>query len=115
MHEIGIARDLFCVIAETAKANNVTSVKEVRIKLGVASGIEEDFLVHSFIDHVFPGSIADGATLEIIKESVKAKCKGCGNEIDIEDDPVMECPVCGNRTIKITQGKDVYVEEIRGT
>lgn len=114
MHEIGIARDLFYIIKENAKANNLTRVREVKIKLGVASGIEEDLLVHSFVDHIFPGSIADGAKLEIVKESVRVGCKGCGSEIDVQDDPVMNCPTCGNFEIEIMQGKDVYVEEIRG-
>ncbi len=114
MHELGIAQDLFQIIKEKAKANNITSVSEVRVRLGVASGIEKGLLVHSFVDHLFPGSIADGATVEITNEPIRAVCKNCGGQIDIGDDPVMNCPACKSYSIEIIQGKDIYIEEIRG-
>lgn len=114
MHELGLARDLFHVIKERARANNLTRITSVKIKLGVASGIEEDLLIHSFKDHLFPNSIAQGAKLKIIKEFPAVKCKGCSAIIEMKDEPILSCPECKNMDMEVVAGKDIYIEEIEG-
>ena len=114
MHELGIARDLFKIIKEKARENNLKRVTKIRIKLGIAAGIEEDFLTHSFVDHILPGTIAAGAVLELIKEDIEAKCKNCGKEIGTQDEFAMKCPACNSPNIEIMKGKNVYLEKIEG-
>ncbi len=114
MHELGIAQDLFKIVKEKAVENNLERITKVRIKLGVASGIEEDFLRHSCLDHIFPGTIAEDAVLEIIMEPVEARCRDCGNEIDTRDEFTLSCPSCSSLNTEITKGKDVYLESIEG-
>lgn len=113
MHELGIAKDLFAKVLEKAKENELRRVTRIKIRLGEASGIEEGFLRHSFIDHILPGSIAQGATLEIKKEGVKARCSDCGKRISAQE-AGLSCPQCGGSDIEIISGKDVYIENIEG-
>ena len=114
MHELGIAHDLFTVVKNEAKKNNINKVSKIIIKLGEASGIKEDFLRHSFVDHILPGSIADGAVLEIVEEPLKVECKDCGKIVDGKDNAVMECPNCNSMRLEIVNGLNVYVESIEG-
>jgi len=114
MHELGIAQDLFKIIEEKSNANNLRKVNKVRIKVGVASGIEKDFLRHSLVDHIFPKTIAEGAELELIEEPLKTMCKECSKDLDTQEEFSMKCPFCGSFDIEITQGKDVYLESIEG-
>ena len=114
MHELGIARDLFMIVEKKARENNLKKVTKVRINLGIASGIKENFLRHSFIDHIFPETIAWDAELEIIKEGVEARCRGCGKDIDTQAEFSMNCPACGNFDVEIIRGKDTYLEDIEG-
>ncbi len=114
MHELGIARDLFMIVEKKARENNLKKVTKVRIKLGIASGIKEDFLRHSFIDHIFPETIARGAELEIIKEGAEARCRGCGKDIDTQAEFRMNCPACGSFDVEISRGNDTCLEEIEG-
>jgi len=114
MHELGLARDLFHIIEERAKANNLKSIKCIKIKLGLASGIDEGFLIHSFIDHLFPNTIAEGTRLEIIKEFPAVRCKGCGTKIDVEDEPILSCPECKKMDMEVVAGMDIHIEEIIG-
>ena len=125
MHELGIAQDLFKIVKEKARGNNLKKVTKIRIKVGVASGIEKDFLRHSFIDHISPSTFAEGAKLEFIKEPVEARCKNCGKKIDTQDKftPLEEksltgftvgCPACGSVNIEIIRGRDIYLENIEG-
>lgn len=114
MHELGIAKDLFKIVKEKARVNNLKRVTKIRIKVGVASGIEKDFLRHSFIDHISPSTFAEGAKLEFIKEPVEARCKNCGKKIDTQDKFAVSCPACGSVNIEIIRGKDIYLENIEG-
>lgn len=114
MHELGLAKDLFHIVKERAKVNNLKRIKSIRIKLGVASGIEEDFLIHSFVDHLFPGTIAEGAKLEIIKEFPIVRCKECGVKIDVGDEPILSCPECKKMDMEVVAGMDVCIKDIEG-
>ncbi|MDH5173896.1 MAG: hydrogenase maturation nickel metallochaperone HypA [Elusimicrobiota bacterium] len=114
MHELSIAEDLFRVVEDKAKENNLKEVTRIVVIVGEASGIEEDFLRHSLMDHVMPGTIAEKAELEITKEPLQARCQACGKEIDVEQSPSLECPDCGDSNLEITQGKNVYLQSIEG-
>jgi hydrogenase nickel insertion protein HypA len=112
MHELGIAQDLFRVILTAAKKNSINKIVKIVIKVGEGSGIEHDFLRHTFKDHIIPGTIAENAELEIIHESIKLKCKDCNKEITMES--INCCPYCKGKNTEIISGKDVYVESIEG-
>ena len=115
MHELGIAQDLFCIVEEKAKENNLKAITKIVVVVGEASGIVEDFLRHSLTDHLMPGSIAEKAELEITTESLQARCLACGIEIDSRQSSSLECPNCGDdNNLEITQGKNVYLQTIEG-
>ena len=114
MHELGIAQDLFGIIEEKARENSLKRITRIRVKVGLAAGIEQDFLKHSFIDHIFPKTIAAQAKLEFTEEPLAAKCKDCEKAIDAPDGSALNCPACGSFNIEIISGKDVYVESIEG-
>ena len=113
MHELGIARDLFDIVLQKARENNLKKITKISMKLGEAAGIEMNFLRHSFSDHIIPQSIAAGCELEITAEKVKAKCKKCSKEFSVKDIAVC-CPSCNGSDIEIISGKDVYVASIEG-
>lgn len=114
MHELGIAEDLFHIVKDKAKENNLKAVTKIVVVVGEASGIEEDFLKHSLMDHIMPGTIAEKAELEITKEPLQARCVACGKEIDVQQNSSLECPDCGDDNLEITQGKNVYLQSIEG-
>lgn len=112
MHELGIAKELFCIIMKKAKENSLKKISKIRIKLGIASGIDADLLKHSFHDHLFKGTMAEGAEIEIMVEPIVLECKECKKKIDAEKNkPPIKCPYCSG-FLQILSGKDVYVESI---
>jgi len=114
MHELGIAQDLFRIVEDKAKENNLKEVTKIVVVVGEASGIEEDFLKHNLVDHLMPGTIAEKAELEITKEPLQARCQACGKEIDFPQSSSLECPNCGDNNLEITQGKNVHIRSIEG-
>ena len=114
MHELGIAEDLFRIVEDKAKENNLKAVTKIVVVVGEASGIEEDFLRHNLMDHLMPGTIAEKAELEITKEPLQASCLACGIETDSRQSFSLRCPNCGDNNLEVTQGKSVYLQSIEG-
>ncbi|MFB0526912.1 MAG: hydrogenase maturation nickel metallochaperone HypA [bacterium] len=114
MHELGIAQDLFRIVEDKAKQNNLKVVTRIVVIVGEASGIEEDFLRDSLTGHFLPGTIAEKAELEINKEPLQAKCLACGKETNVQQSFSLSCPNCGHNNLEITQGKNVYIRTIEG-
>jgi hydrogenase nickel insertion protein HypA len=114
MHELGLARDLFRTILERARKNNITKITGIVLKIGIASGVEKEFLVHSFRDHVFPGTSAVGAELILLDEPLTILCRNCEKDIQDSETFSLDCPFCGSPHIEILKGKDILVETIAG-
>jgi len=119
MHELGIAKELFKIIARKAKEHGLKKVNKIKIKIGIASGIEKDFLRHSLRDHILPETIASSAEIEFEDEGIRIICKDCKAELKIENKEAMptdisSCSKCGNIRLEIVSGKNVYVESIEG-
>ncbi|MBU2568123.1 MAG: hydrogenase maturation nickel metallochaperone HypA [Elusimicrobia bacterium] len=118
MHELGIAQELFKIIEHKAREHGLKRIGRIKIIIGIASGIEKEFLEHSLVDHVLPGSIASSAEVEIKMEPVKMVCRDCKKELMIDKKEnaygVMACDKCGGHSMDIISGKDVYVESIEG-
>jgi len=114
MHELGIAKDFWDVIKQTAKDNNLKKISKIVIVLGQASGIEADFLRHSLVDHILPGTIAANSELIIENTGLMAKCRKCSKEITVEKVKGLSCPFCKSQDIEIISGKETYVKNIEG-
>ncbi|MFH1368159.1 MAG: hydrogenase maturation nickel metallochaperone HypA [Elusimicrobiota bacterium] len=114
MHEIGIARDLWAEIKKIAADKKLGKISGVAIVVGESAGIDAHLLEHSFKDHIFPGSFAEGAELALSVEKVKAKCSDCGREITGTELSALNCPSCKGMNMEITSGKDCYVKSVEG-
>jgi len=114
MHELGIAQDLFRIVENKAKENNLKAVTKIVVVVGEGSGIDEDFLKHGLRDHLMSGTIAEKAELEITRESLQARCTACGIKIDFGKNFSSRCPNCGNNNLEVTQGRSVYIKAIEG-
>ena len=114
MHELGIAQDLWVIIKGYAGQHNLKKVTRIVIAVGEASGIEEGFLRHSFVDHILPGSIAEGAELVLQPEKLIARCNECHKEITKDGLTSIHCPCCSSMKIDIIAGKETYVHSIEG-
>lgn len=115
MHEHGIARDLWKVVLAESEKNNIKKIIKITVVLGEASGIEQDFLNHSFVDHIFKEfDIAKDAKVEYEIMPLLAKCNVCSQEIRPSDMKNLVCPYCNSQSITIISGHETYVKNIEG-
>lgn len=111
MHESMLARKLFNEAQEMAFRLGVDRINLLKIRLGVASGIDKDVLRYDLIEHIFPETIAEDAEVEVMLEPLIAKCVHCKKEIT-QIDAGGGCPFCGSRELDIISGMNVAVEGV---
>lgn len=114
MHEIGVAKEIFKAIKELAEKNNLKKITKIRIRVGEQSGVVEELLKHSLCDHLFPGTIAAEAELEIVKELLHFRCQNCGKEFNLSGSEIAKCDSCGSENVETISGTDVYLDHLEG-
>lgn len=107
MHELSITRNIVAIVAERAAGQRVT---RVRLAIGRLSAIQPEAIRFCF-DICAAGTVAAGAVLEIIEVPGRARCQGCGAEIELLI-PVGRCSACSTGTLKLIAGEEMLIKEI---
>ena len=113
MHEMSLAEGVLGVIEDTLAAQPAgvrEVVRSVRLEIGRLAAVELEALRFSF-DVVKQGTVADGATLEVIEVPGAAWCMQCCTTVAIAQrgDP---CPDCGSYQLQVTAGDELRVKDI---
>ncbi|MPL99992.1 Hydrogenase maturation factor HybF [bioreactor metagenome] len=110
MHEMSIAEGIREVIEDAARVNGFSRVTRVRLEIGRFAGVETEALDFAF-DVVMRGSVAEGATLEVIELPGKALCYDCGAAVEIRHrlDP---CPECGGGKLLVQGGEEMRIKDL---
>ena len=110
MHELAMVRSIYNVINEKIKEYGVNRVNQVRLIVGELTGVEDSTMQACFEMYI-QGTPVEGAKLVIERVPIKVQCRICGNEYETRI-PFSECPVCGNKSIKIISGKELYIDNL---
>lgn len=111
MHELSIIVDLINLCEKNAIKNNAKICEKIIIKVGKLSGVEPHLLENAFEFYKQTSQICKNAKLEIIHQSVIAKCQDCGNEAEILDYNFY-CKKCTSTNLKIIDGEDMYLMKL---
>ena len=111
MHELAITQSMIDLIGREAKDKGFQKVLAIRLRVGEYSG-----LIPACIQEFFPiaarGSIAEGAELDIQSIPAAFRCLDCGYEGPVERKAAC-CPDCGSTAIRMTSGREFYVESLK--
>lgn len=110
MHEMSLAEGIIQLIDDSAAKNHFARVRTVWLEIGKLAGVEAEAMRFCF-DAVALGSIAEGATLEIIETPGQGLCAGCGQTAPVAA-RYEPCPLCGNYGVEITGGAEMRVKEL---
>lgn len=110
MHEMSLCEGVLQVMEDQAQSVGFNRVKTVWLEIGDLAGVEVEAMRFGF-DVVIKGSVADGATLEIINLPGRAWCMACSHEVAITQrfDP---CPDCGGYQLQVTGGDELRIKEL---
>jgi hydrogenase nickel incorporation protein HypA/HybF len=111
MHELAIVEALIeQVQREVRRAGQAGRVLRVELAIGRLSGVHCDCVRFAF-KLLAPGTIVDGAAVEISQPRAVCRCRACGAAVEI-DDLVVECPRCQSAEITIAEGRQLLLQSI---
>ena len=111
MHELAIAQGIIEIVNSEAKKRGFKRVLEISLKMGEYSGMVPDCL-REFFPYAAAGSPAEGAELRIEAVPARFQCLDCGYE-GAADRKDACCPSCRSMAIRMTAGREFYVENLK--
>ena len=111
MHELALTRSLIDLVQTEAKNQGFTRALELRLKVGAYSGVVPDYILDLF-PHVSEGTPCEGAALFFETVPARFRCADCGYEGEIDRKSAC-CPVCGGTALKMTAGREFYVDSLK--
>lgn len=106
MHELSITQSVVDAVRERM---GTAPVRRVRLEIGRLSGVVADSVRFCF-DVVAQGTTLDGAVLEIIEPSGRARCRDCLTEFDTED--LLALCRCGSGDLELLAGQELRIREV---
>lgn len=106
MHELGFTLqivEIACGRAQGARISRIT------LEIGKLSTVLPDAVRFCF-DLCTEGTLAEGATLEVIEVPGRARCRKCGTEMPL-DRPFGRCE-CGNTELDWLSGEELKIREM---
>ena len=106
MHELGITQQLVAIACERAEG---AKVRRVVVEIGKLSAVMPDAVRFCF-PLCCEGTVAEGATLDIVEKPGIAKCRSCGGKVVLER-PFGQC-VCGCTELEWLSGEELCLREM---
>jgi hydrogenase nickel incorporation protein HypA/HybF len=106
MHELAIAQSILDIVVNETQQRKVTAINLV---VGELSSVAEEPIRFCF-EVVAKGTLAEGATLSLLKVPALFQCRDCLCEFGLKSHGI--CPDCGRRNGEVVRGRECYVNTI---
>lgn len=110
MHEYSIMQSALTQALREARLAGATRVHEIRLRIGVLSGVVPDALQFAF-EALTPGTSAAGARLTIDEVPARFWCAACGQEF-VSANLYAECPECGTPSGELRAGRELELSSL---
>ncbi len=110
MHELGLLQETLDVALEHAARHGARRVHRITLKVGDLSGVVTEALQFAF-EVVTQGTIAEGARLVVERVPVVCRCRRCERDFR-SDDVIYLCPVCGEISADVRQGRELILKSL---
>lgn len=110
MHEFSVVRGLLKQMEQLAQQHEAAQITSVALSVGEFSGVDADLLQLAF-EQLAPDSTARRATLSIQRVPLRARCRRCELEFDVQNFRFV-CPECRDVDVTIVAGDGLVLESI---
>lgn len=108
MHELSIAQSIADAVEAKAIACDAACVKQVRLKIGEASGVVDDSLTFCFEMVASFSPVLAGARLVIDRVPHRAHCRHCDQDFAVTNF-VTRCPTCEEWSHEVISGHELEI------
>jgi hydrogenase nickel incorporation protein HypA/HybF len=130
MHEWALAEAVIAAASQIAEKEGLKEVTEVTIRVGELQQVEQDILRFA-LSQLKPTSFK-GANFRVTRAKTELKCRACGHAWLFKKQKLdkstaeaihfvpevahtyIKCPKCGSPDFEITEGRGVWLENIKG-
>lgn len=107
---MGITQGILTAAFDAAEEAGAKRITRIDITIGELTEIVEFALQFAF-ESLTPGTIAEGATLNVNHVSARSHCNDCGIDYD-HDRFEMVCTGCGSFDVTLLQGREMRIDSI---
>ena len=111
MHELGIAEGILGSAVTAARDAEAVRINTVTVTIGELTEVMEDALQFAW-DAICPGTLAEGATLEVHMTRARSRCAECGSEFEHGRYDGSKCPSCGSMFVQLLTGRELKIDSI---
>ena len=111
MHELALTEGILSIVEQEAEKNGFSRVLEISLRVGEYSGVVSECL-REFFPIASRGTRAEGASLVIETVPAAFRCLSCGYEGPLPRHTAC-CPHCASAAIRMTAGREFYVENLK--
>ena len=110
MHELALTDGILSIVRAEQKKNAFSRVLEISLRIGEYSGV-----IPSCIEEFFPivakGTPAEGAKLVLETVPATFSCSDCDYQGKLNPHAAC-CPNCGSTAIRMTSGREFFVNNL---
>lgn len=111
MHELAITKSMIDLIDAEAEKKCFDKVLGIKLRIGEYSGLVPE-CIREFFTIAAAGTISEGAELEIESIPAAFRCLDCGYEGPVDRRSAC-CPDCRSTAIRMTSGREFFVESLK--
>jgi len=111
MHEASLVLSLLDTLSVRCREEGYSSIESIRLRIGMASGILPEAVLFAF-EAAKQDTIAKDAELLLDMVPLGGYCEECRNEFEVNDAYVLNCPLCGSHSFKISKGYEMDIVEM---
>lgn len=110
MHELSLTQSIVELAIEYARREQAAAIRSITVEIGDLSGVLADAVEFAF-DVCSKGTMAEGASLEILHITGRGRCLECHEESELET-LTYTCPQCGSLALETVQGQEMKFTEM---
>lgn len=107
MHEASLAGGILLLVERTAERERFSRVSQLRLAAGLLAGVEVSALRFA-LQAIAPGTLLEGARIDIDEPPGEARCMDCGFIVRIAQRGDA-CTHCGGYRLQLTGGTELKV------
>jgi len=108
---MSITQSVLDIVIEQARESGAAKVTGVKLRFGALTAVVPDCVAFYF-EQMTPGTVAEGAKLDVEMVPLVRRCGQCAEEFEATDELDMTCPKCGNMFTETLSGREMEVASI---
>jgi hydrogenase nickel incorporation protein HypA/HybF len=110
VHELSLAGSILRLVEEAQQRERFARVARLTVEAGALAGVEADALRFA-LGALAPGTVLDGAALEVDEVPGRARCPDCGATVAVAS-RLDACSGCGGTRLQPVAGTALRVREL---